>query len=237
MRNVKFTVENGEFGVGIIPNIFKSWPNYNPTVAPGHDLIDHTTIERGTIWQEFRALGANLFVHRFHANSPGRGKMHPAKFSADFIFGGETLDNILGDQFDHFTGEAFHENNSIPETPKYHLSKTERGMFKLFWHSVRMDVEKCLEGEYIDHTTAEWFKENERGILAWFEYGFANAKRRYKGEAWQAEHCKKKINELFQKAMPTLEEREGEEFTLSYDFESGYAKIEGGRFEEVYFVV
>jgi hypothetical protein len=220
MRHVRFTVHSDEEmgGVGIIPLIYRNWESFTPSTMPGHDLIDHTTKEEGKIWQELRALGANLYIENWQKK---RYRFFSTKDSlitwVGKDMGGESLQNILEDS----------DYEDIPMAPQVKLTKEEEGNFQEFWHGFRWGTINAEQNDYLYGGTFEWYKKHKKEILSWFRYGYANAKRRYKGEPKLASYAKEKLNKVVEKAMPILEEYAdtGEVFTLSFDFWDGYAKI------------
>lgn len=220
MRHVKFTVETKEGAEGIIPNIFKNWASYFPTTgyAIGHDLIDHTTKETGEVWQEFRALGAHLFVcdfGKFDKGENSRYKSHIKRkaydLSSDFTF---TIDQ----------GFEYLGKIDLPTPRKVKLTKGEEMKFKFFFHHLSFELQRM--GEYSESAVNFW-NENKDVLIGWMRVGFANAKRRYNGDANMAFYMKDVLKQLVERKMRELSNYAdtGEEFTLSFDVSDGYATI------------
>jgi hypothetical protein len=237
MKNIRFQVltdDSGRTGeVGIMPCIFmnKGWNSYLPTTSPGHDLIDHSTCgdEKGEVYQELRALGANLFVHDFGSDMQTMyTESQHFTIRKGEVFAYE-MDSILSDSVE------FEGSSNLPDAPHAKLSKGEKDSFKMFWHGFCTAFEKAKaesEGDDdwygdIQSYTYEFFIENKDKILGWFKHGYALAKRRFKGEFYYASDMKERINRTVRSVMRTLEEYAdtGEVFTLSYDLENQHAEI------------
>lgn len=212
MRYVKFTIETSDYGIGIIPNIFKNkgWDSYIPTTAPAHDLLDHSTDESGEIWQELRAIGAYIFRQDFGTYRNYTPSKYTKVFYSGYEFGGESLQNILNDS----------EFASIPEPRKVKLSKENEKKFAEVWRGFRWGTIKAMRNGYLDSQTFEWYKENKSKILGWVKLGFYNANKRYKGEFGCLEYTGKKINEVIQKCVAENAHLadSGVEFSLGFDF-------------------
>lgn len=229
MNKIRFEVltddESGESG--IMPCIFmnKGWYSYKPTQMPGHDLIEHCKRdETGEVYQEIRAIGAYLFVEDFGFNYAQRfwKDSHRATVMGKTFL--DDLANIISDVLE--LGDI---PNDLPEAPHAKLSKGEKDKFKLMLHAFRTKVEGELEegfeSDYED--TATFANENMDKIFGWLKFGFANAKRKYKGENYWAQDMKERINNTISTAWNTLRQYAdtGEVFTLEYDLENYHCQI------------
>lgn len=221
MRHIKFTVEgHEEFGTGIVPKIFKNWKSYTPSGAYGlaHDLLDHSTKETGEVWQEFKALGANVF----HSNFGLRNKT--PYFSGTPLSKGDSL----GREVEQIYSDANNWDVEInyPQTPKYKLTKGEEAKFaefeKGFKHGIQMQWEEIFE----DLEDCPHLKDLQN-ILEWIKYGFYRAKRRFKNESAMSDFLKENIKKEVHRKWDALMDYEdsGVEFTISLDYENGYARI------------
>lgn len=232
MRNIRFTIEevnddSGEF-IGIVPNIFKNvgWDTYLPNFSPAHDLLEHGKNERGEVWQELKALGAYIFTSNFGLNNEIRRKYHAEKHHTKYT--GENLASDIDSTIRDTEGYQF----TLPEVPKYKLNKTEGKLFRMVFDVINSIVtegkEAEEEGEYSDYEqlVSFWTGEDIELAKSWIMYGFANAKRRYKGEHSEVWFLRERINKVFAQKEETLKQyvNTGEEFTLSYDL-SGHFEI------------
>lgn len=225
-RNIRFTVQHDEdFGIGIVPLIFSQWGSYRPTTNIGHDLIDHSIKEVGEVWQEFRALGANMFVHQFGRELKSFGNYDNRHYA---VYRGE----IFAKDFNQIFRDAdeFEVNFGLPKVPKFHLTRKEKSLFNLFFYGIEREFarDKDLDGTANEYTAIDEVWKNQAGeIKGWMMYGFYLAKKRYNGEyAWAAD-MKEILNRTLRDKMKSLEEYvdSGEVFTLSYSIEDYNAEI------------
>jgi hypothetical protein len=209
-------------GFGIVPNIFRNWESYRPTLAPGHDLIDHTTKERGEVYQELRALGAYLFSSQF-------GKNHTIWNKTQTITRVIEIGKNLADDLETtlIDADTYGFDITLPETPKFHLSKDEKLHFKLIVQGIENVVESNSDYDDDYSLSSTFWKENSFAVIEWLKYGFANAKRRYKGEFYYSWDMRMKLNKYVQEKTSYLENfcDTNEELTLGYDVESGEISI------------
>jgi hypothetical protein len=224
MRYVKFkVVSDDDFGgSGILPNIFKNWPNYSPAIAVSalaHDLLEHGCRETGMFHQEVAASGGYFFtrlLEGYVSNSL------PMEVNAASGFAQSWWDSIV---------------KEIPEAPKVIiLDKSSHQEIEEFCQSMKPwllkeweDVSEemyLIEDEGIPEcpylTIENWPK-----VIGWLKYGYARAKRRYNNNSWVAYQLYKNIEKVIQDNWSRLEEYTdmSVEFTLCLDIENGEASI------------
>lgn len=201
-------------GVGFVPNIFRTWPNYMPSSGFGfaHDLLEHGTKETGTFAQEIAAHGGYLFVRQF-------GRYQNVRDVA------ETLASGMAFQWNETTSEF------IPEAPKVKLTRSEVRKIRQFAKNYRRKLTKDWRDEdsfgdepnpcpYTGHH--EWSR-----LVGWLMYGFARAKRRYKNEPGTAFALFQSIESVTEKGIKRLEHLadSGVEISLRLDLENGYCSL------------
>jgi hypothetical protein len=217
-RHVKFQVvtdqETGE--CGILPNIFRSWSNYSPAIGVGglgHDLLEHGTRETGAFHQEVAAHGGYGFIR------------------------------LLSGHLDHYGNNAYNVTigfarswrdstyAGIADPPKMIiLSKIEHEQIDNLFAEARVHAinEWAAEQWSLDGIVPECPYtdiENWSKIIQWFKYGFARAKKRFKGNSYAAWKTFGKIGDVIDKNWDNLVEHAdtGREFTLVIDYDNGDA--------------
>jgi hypothetical protein len=207
MRHVKLDVikceHTGE--LGFRPKMFSGWSSYIAGTSLGHDLIDHGTKEWGEVWQEFRALGAYLFVSQF-------GEYKESNF----------LNNSIGKSiFYDFTSTLsdLYSSPKLHSAPKVKLEGWEEDSFAELWE----DFSECfVEGQDNDECGENaYFFENKDAILSWFRYGYKKAKDRYNGNSWNAWSMRNEISDFLRDKWEKNEFFEGDVATLSYSVKTG----------------
>lgn len=184
MRFVQCEVKEGEFGVGLVPNIYKNWESYIPSFELGHDLIEHGTKESGEVYQEFQALGAWLFTSNFGRNRESR------------IF---PMENLMLSSIETTIDDAIGNIIEIPDTPKFYITKKESDKIALLIHGVVSEMQKQIdrEGEEDENESSRFFLANRDALVKHIAYGFVKAKKRYAGEHYGAWQTREKLDSLF----------------------------------------
>lgn len=221
MRYVKFKMETdqeytGE--VGIVPNIHSQWEHYIPTqpFGLGHDLLDHASNERGHFYQEMAALGSAAFRTNFGNHIPSLISPYAEACAWDFV-------------------SSLRDSQETIDAPKYNLTKEEKARLDKLLTDVRplaIDAwmnELRYDDEYDEGYNFFEVDENWNRICNWYKYGFARAKRRFKGDAWSMHTLRERIKRVVQEQWQTLIEfcDSGREFTLALDYENGYVEVRG----------
>ena len=233
MKHIKFTVQMddriGDYGA--LPNIFRNWDSYIASWSLGHDLIEHSTKsgqETGEVWQELRALGAHLFTSNFGYSVESNYWNTPQKKGESLS---SDLDSILNDQEGNWS--------TLPKAPRIKLDEGEEENFTEVWKSFKHHVRNYRE---YNEDVLRFYWENKGEILAWLRYGFYLAKKRYKGDEWNAWQMRKMIDRTLSEFgrklnsdFESIEQFEGEEFTLSYSVENMHCEItSSNRYSEFY---
>ena len=220
MRYIKFQVltdheYTGE--AGIIANIHQMWENYIPTqpFGLGHDLLDHASNERGHFYQELEALGGAAFRTNFGNHIPTLVTPYPQVTSWEFI-------------------SSLRDSAALRDAPKYKLTKDETAELDIFLKAVRPFAIDGWESEfafddYDDMTNFFSDDQNWQRVCDWFKYGFARAKRRFKGDAWSMYIMRERIEKVVQQSWAELMQwvDSGREFTLALDYENTGVEVRG----------
>lgn len=180
---VRFRMEsNLEYGgVGIVPLMFadKGWESYLPTAGFGlaHDILEHGANQTGTLFQEFEALGAILFV---------RGWCVPEGYYAGKCWG-EQLDSQVISDFQTADYQGDDSLLEVPNYPKFSISWDDKKRFKKFFATMKKGVIDLWESEVNqglddddEYKRPNWFLENWQAVETAFMFGYYKAKRRYK---------------------------------------------------------
>jgi len=87
------------------------------------------------------------------------------------------------------------------------------------------------EFAYDDDEMTNFFEndENWKRLCDWFKYGFARAKRRFKGDSWSMFTMRERIERVVQQSWSELMQwaDSGRKFTLALDYENGGVEVRG----------
>lgn len=222
MRYIKFKMETdqemtGE--VGIVANIHRQWENYIPTqpYGLGHDLLDHASNERGYFYQEMAALGSSIFRNAFGDHLPNLVLKYSEAVASDIV-------------------SSYRDNQDIIDAPKFTLSQKDTNKLDKLLAEIRPEAVKYFESEYgyemehdSEYTNVMQSDETWSQVCGWIKYGFARAKRRFKGDAWGMYYLRNRIERVVKNQWASLIEwaDSGREFTLVLEYGSGYVEVRG----------
>lgn len=218
MRYVKFKIETDEEftgETGIVPNIHRQWVGYIPTTPDGlaHDLLEHSTHERGNFDEEMAAFGGMLFVRNFGAYRTVVFYSYAQVLAWDVV-------------------NAWRDNNTLRNAPKYRLTKAENVKIQSLLTEVRPLVIESYKSELeyeLDEDEPSYFEDDTtwQRVCDWISYGFARAKRRFKGDGGTAYALFKSIARAFKREWESLKmfADSGREFTLMLDYDNGWAQL------------
>jgi hypothetical protein len=223
MRYFKFTMQSNDDGFeGLVPNIHRNWPNYNPSdgFAVAHDIMEHGTKETGAFDEEMAAHGGYLFVRRF------------GTFIPNMLFTTErALAGGMGRQYQESTIGYIREPKKA-----YGLTKQEIKDIEFFATKYRKELCKDWKleiNEYEDEDEDEGnipcpFDSDEDWdkLVGWMKYGYARAKRRWKDDGLAYALFQSIERELIREAHTLKIYLDSNmEFTLCLDAENGVAKV------------
>jgi hypothetical protein len=205
--------------VGIVANIHQRWENYIPTqpFGVGHDLLDHASNERGYYYQEVAALGSAAFRNNFGHHLRTLSVPYENSTAWDMV-------------------SSYRDNTELIDAPKHRLSKIETARLDKFLAGVRPEAITAFDSEFgheeefdNDYTNPFESLETWERICAWFKYGFARAKRRFKNDSWSMFALRETIESVVQREWDFLLgwADSGKQFTLALDYENGSAWILG----------
>lgn len=189
MRKVLLLVTNKAAygGVGLTPNIFSQWESYNSAQSGAtlaHDLIEHGKNEQGKVFQELKAIGAALFVRDF-----GRADGSSFRDWARYAFPGSLNKDLMRDGDDE-----------IGIAPKSVVPTAFREDFETFMDMVKAQLGATVEENPFRRPQAEYFLKRWDNVLAWVQFGFVNAVRRYKAKSPIATY--EAIKQAYKEAFP-----------------------------------
>jgi hypothetical protein len=222
-------IETGEDTgfAGFVPEMWRNWENYMPSAGAGfgHDIIEHLGEQTGAFDEELAAHGGVLFTTEFLATE----NAHPIYTPAQSLASGMASSQWQESTVDH-----------IRNPPRARLSWDERRELKEFVLEYVEAMAKewkdekgrdCYECETNDETDDDGEptcvcvnpfegKEAFRRIFGWMLYGYARAKRTYKGENFKAYQMKKEVEKVSEKAMQNFGDYadSGAVFTMRLDF-------------------
>jgi hypothetical protein len=221
MRYVQFQVVEDENhgGAGILPNIHRNWINYSPSVGVAglaHDILEHGSNETGAFHEEIAAHGSWFFVRLLTGHVDVWSSCESVAASG------------MAEQW------AESRTDYIPEPPKvFFLSPDENDMLDEFLPKVRRELAKQYSKEYSDfdlepkcpYTTNETWPK----MVNWYKYGYARAKRRYRGNDDIAYLLFRNVTKTIENNWEELKQYcdSGRKFTLVLDLDYGDVELRG----------
>lgn len=199
---------------GLVPNIFRDWyeskdyGGYSPSTRLAHDLMAHGIKEFGTVADELKALGAELYIREFW-----QGNYSSESLRSD-------IQGTLSDAFAELPQMAkkvrLSENDAheIRYMLKNALSEAVESAteYPVDWGLEELCELPVEEQEPAQKKQAEelFSPENIEIMYSWLAYGFSCAKKRYQGQdVWFLYQA---INEK----LKNLQLEEGQTFSIGY---------------------
>lgn len=223
MRNVLCTwEEHDDTGIqGLVPIIHRTWfdKGYYIPGQLGHELIEHSSNEKGKMEDELAAFGGILFVREFNQLTEYTNIHSPEA-------------NLAADFFNSFRDSDWEWVDRCER--KYSLRRELREKVEDFIRDcVWSELEKLVMREY--SWEVEWelacihkFKALDiPNVISWVQYGYSRARKRYKGRSWEAWAMLQEINRVVRGLEKRLEYEPyvGERFMLSYGIKDCVCKV------------
>ncbi len=171
MRTIYCQVlEHEDYGIlGLVPEIYMNWfkyANFTPSINLGHEMMAHGNNETGSLEDELKALGAELWLSDFFSY---------LQFSLDnaWLFA-SSLNNSIAD--------ALLADNYSVSAPikKYSLSAELKAKIKALFDAAIPRLVAYLR-DTLENDAQNYADSNYTPILEWLCYGFSHARKRYCG--------------------------------------------------------
>src|SRR5690606_15961099 len=157
--------EDPEYGgIGLRPAEHPEF-NYLQGMSVAHDLLEHFPSDKGTLADEFMALGASLYV-RGHDYYAAKGRSDANAES-----------NIAADLINMFN---YWQSGQFPEGPLFSAPKTKRIPEEDFDKKRYLDEAYKYIGSDIEEENESEYKKFVKATIPWLEKGYWKAATRYR---------------------------------------------------------
>lgn len=215
---------------GLVPLTLMAWfegfdtGGFLPGLQLGHDILEHSPKDDGSMEREFKALGAGVWISSFYVRYGNFMR------SSESVFAG----NIEGTIRDGF----YNGLPTIPASKPYPNFEDKDDLWEFFnaeFDGIKDSLPRDLsldyeyEGEGIGEETQaliDWIDSNKQAIFDWVAYGYwyASAKRYKNHDSYAVWLPREAINKL---KLDHIEE--GYEYTISYDLQNAHAEVKAHR--------